>query len=238
QNDFYRSLAALIHEYNEIVDYIGNKSYDDVIENISPSELLITSDLALEEIDNILKTEYVEARDVIITPIKVEKGERRSNKYHLISQPKRYKKIDYLLKAKEDHVTGLKGENVALKLERERVQNLNLDPDIYVKYVAGISDNFGYDIESVELKNGKIIKTYIEVKTTKDIKDTNFYVSKNELDVSIQKKEQYKVFRIYDIMSTMPKYYIAEGQIEDNFYLDPVTFSARYKFEVKTTFNF
>ena len=31
---------------------------------------------------------------------------------------------------------------------------MDFDPDIYVKYVADISDTFGYDIESVDYVNG------------------------------------------------------------------------------------
>ena len=42
-------------------------------------------------------------------------------------------------------------------------------------------------------------------------------------------KKNYCVFRIYDVNSQNPKFYKAFGQIEDNFILDPITYSARYK---------
>ncbi len=232
EHDFKSSLNALITEYMEIIEYIGNKSYDDVIENIVPSGDLVPSDVALEEIEEILVTEYTGPRDAVSKPINVKKGKARPNKYLAISKPKRYKKTDYLLKAKEDHITGLNGEKIALRLERERVLALDLDPDIYVKHVSDISDSYGYDIESIDRRSGKLVKIFIEVKTTKDIKDTNFFISKNELNVAREKKKQYQILRIYDILSTSPKYYIAEGEVEENFYLDPVTFLAQYKFEL------
>lgn len=153
---------------------------------IMPFNLLMR---VIQNLFNILKTEYAEPRDSNIKPIKVYKGTERPNKYSLISQRKTYRKTDYLLKAKEDHVTGLKGEKIAISLERERVQVLNLDPDIYLKYVAEISDVFGYDIESVDIRNGKQIKIYIEVKTTRDNKEVlRYFKSSLKMDKIIIKK--------------------------------------------------
>lgn len=229
---FYDSLLALVDEYQDIIEHIGDKSYDDIINLISPEEDLISSGEALEEIEEVLTKEQSSLRDIDITPVKVKKGSMRPNKYHLITREKNYRKTNYIQKTKDDHLTGLKGEKIALRLERERVRALNLDPDEHVRYVAEISDSYGYDIESVDIVNGKIVELFIEVKTTKDIKDTNFFVSKNEVDVSKEKKERYQVMRIYDILSVKPKYYTANGEIEENFYLDPVSYSARYKFEV------
>jgi len=50
------------------------------------------------------------------------------------------------------------------------------------------------------------------------------------VNVSKDKKEQYRIFRIFDITSRMSKYYIAVGEIKDNFYLYVVTYSATYKY--------
>ena len=94
------------------------------------------------------------------------------------------------------------------------------------------SDSYGYDIESVDYKNGSLEKIFIEVKATKDIRDNPFFISKNELETSNQKADKYRVLRIYDIRSVTPKYYFADGNIEENFYIDPVTYSARYKYDV------
>lgn len=90
------------------------------------------------------------------------------------------------------------------------------------------------DIESVDYKGNELVKIYIEVKSTKDVKDTSFFVSKNEVEVSKTKKDQYRIFRIFDLTSIAPKYYIADGEIEDNFYLDPITYSATYKYDIVT----
>jgi len=42
----------------------------------------------------------------------------------------------------------------------------------------------------------------------------------------------YRLSRIYDVLSMQPKYYIANGKIEDNFILEPGIFRANYKWKV------
>ncbi|NMA04869.1 MAG: DUF3578 domain-containing protein [Acholeplasmataceae bacterium] len=230
--DFKASLMALLFEYEEIIMHIGNKTYDDVISLINPMENIEPLDEAIEVITKTLDKNYVEYRDVPKTPIRVNRGELKSRKYNRITQQKIYSKIDYLDKAKEQQQTGLRGEQIALEIERKRLLDLNLDPNEHIKWCSAESDSYGYDFETVDYKNDELVKIYVEVKSTKDIKDTSFFVSKNEVNVSKEKQEQYRIFRIFDITSIAPKYYIADGELEDNFYLDPVTFSATYKYDV------
>ena len=232
EEDFYASLSDLLHEYNEIIDHVGDKTYDDVIELINPVEGIESVDEALEEINHALRESFIENRDVKKTLVKVEKGKLRTNKYSKLVGERINKKTDYIKQAKEALQIGLKGEELALEIERNRVLGLNLNPDEHVKWCSVESDSYGYDIESIDYKEGSLVKIYIEVKASKGIKDTPFFVSSNEVEVSKRKRDSYRVFRIFDITSIMPKYYIADGEIEDNFYLDPVTFSARYKYEV------
>jgi hypothetical protein len=232
EEDFYSSLYALIQEYNDILDHIGDKSYDDIIELINPSSGIEYSDEAMEKITMVLKEEFTEYRDMELKPIKVERGAKRSNKYGKLSQQKIFKKTDYVKQARENLQTGLKGEQLALKLEQDRLTRLGLDPSKHLKWVSVESDAYGYDFESVEYISGALTKIFIEVKATKDLNDTPFFLSKNELEVSKIKKNHYRVFRIFDITSTSPKYYIADGEIEENFYIDPITYQARYKYDV------
>lgn len=232
ETDFYQSLSRLVHEYQEIIDHIGSKTYDDVLALINPQENVEQIEDALEEIHMVLKEEFVEHRDTYQTPIKVERGALKSNRYQRIAQERIYKKVDHIKQAKEHYQIGLKGEQLALEIERKRLLDLGLDPDKYIKWCSVESDSYGYDFESVDVVNQALYPIYVEVKATKDIKDSAFFVSKNELEVSKEKKSAYRVFRIFDITSIAPKYYIASGEIETNFYLDPVTYSARYKYDV------
>jgi hypothetical protein len=225
---------ALLYEYDEIVMHIGNKTYNDVIALINPQDNTESLDEALEVIAKALTKEYVEVRDVQKSLVKVNRGDLKSVKYNRITQQKQYNKVDYLEKAREQHQTGLRGEQLALEMERKRLLDLNLNPNDYIKWRSVESDSYGYDIESVDYKGNELVKIYIEVKSTKDVKDTSFFVSKNEVEVSKMKKDQYRIFRIFDLTSIAPKYYIADGEIEDNFYLDPITYSATYKYDIVT----
>ena len=91
------------------------------------------------------------------------------------------KKIDYIEKAKADMEIGQLGEMLALQFERERLirEGFN-DLANKVRYVAIISDSYGYDIESYQLIGSKMEKNYIEVKTTTNKLDVDFPVSRNK----------------------------------------------------------
>jgi len=232
--DFKKSLWALIQEYNEIIDHIGDKTYDDVISLIAPREEVQSFDEAVESLSKTTSKEFVKVRDIPIVPIKVRRGTEKPNRLYKISQQKKYSKIEYLDKAKEQYQTGLRGEELALEIEGKRLRALNLEPNDYIKWVSKEDDSCGYDIVSVDFVNGKLVKIFIEVKATKDIKDTSFFVSKNQVDVSKKIKDKYRILRIYDINSQYPKYYIACGEIEKNFHLDPVNYSATYKYNIVT----
>jgi hypothetical protein len=233
EGDFYRSLSALISEYEDIIMHFGNRSYDEVIDIITNRTDIESIDRALENLEKEIKDNFVEYRDVKHKPIYVNKGDLRTNKFLKITQGRIRKKVDYLKLARDNYQTGIIGEKLALVIERDRLIDMGIDPDQYVKRVSVESDSFGYDIESVDIRNGRLEPIYIEVKATKVMTDISFFVSKNELEVSRQKNESYRVIRIFDITSIAPKYYFADGHIEENFYLDPVTYSAIYKFEVK-----
>ena len=90
----------------------------------------------------------------------------------------------------------------------------------------------GYDIESVDIINGKEQKIFIEVKSTSDRIDSPFYVSKNQVETSNNLGIYYRILRLFDVGSTKPKYYYSAGRIEDHFELDPVTYLATNKYEV------
>ena len=154
----------------------------------------------------------------------------RTHKFEKITKPK-MRKIDYEKKAKRDAKVGKLGETLALSYEQNRLTDLGR-PDLAqkVKWVSVESDTYGYDIESYDIDSkGNVKNIRIEVKTTSSRVDTEFFVSKNEVETSIELKKNYCVFRIYDVNSQNPKFYKAFGQIEDNFILDPITYSARYK---------
>ena len=117
-----------------------------------------------------------------------------------------------------------------LEHEKQRLSN-NVFLSEYadkVEHVSVKSDGYGYDIVSYDLFGLEVKKIFIEVKTTKNKVDIEFPVSKGEVDKSKELKNQYFIYRIYDVLKE-PKFYRVSGSIEDHFSLDPITYLAKYK---------
>ena len=157
----------------------------------------------------------------------------RSSKFKRITEPK-LGKIDYINKTKKDAEIGLLGEKLVIQYEQERLYNIGLEQYVErIKWVSKESDAYGFDILSYDKDEKLGVKEIkIEVKTTASKVDTDFYVSKNELEKSIEFGGCYCVYRVYDSRSETPKFYRAFGPIEKDFYLDPVTYMARYKYPI------
>ena len=154
-----------------------------------------------------------------------------SKKYERITKPKTTK-IDYINKARKDAEIGLLGEELVINYEKQRLIDLDLNEYAEkIRWISKESDSYGYDIESFEIdESGKVYPIKIEVKTTASKADTEFFVTKNELEVSKEYKKSYFIYRVYDAKGLYPKFYRAAGCISDNFILDPVTYMVRYKY--------
>jgi hypothetical protein len=96
-----------------------------------------------------------------------------------------------------------------------------------VQWVSRDADGYGYDVLSFD-EDGN--EKYIEVKTTTLARDKQpFDVSKNEVETSNDKGDQYWIYRIYDLEGDQPKVYKTQGPVEENFDLEPSSFKAYLK---------
>lgn len=232
------SVKAAIKEFVDIYDVIHQhmlpgKKYEELVESIlfSENEAFVDVEKAVQDIKDAISKEIrvpsgVKQKLILMTP-----GKERSNKFNKLSMPI-VKKTDWIEKAREDAITGALGELLILQHEQERLKAIGLEEYAdKIKHVSIDSDSIGYDIKSYDTDGNGIVKElYIEVKTTTLNRDVNFYVSRNELDKSHKLKKNYAVYRVYGCNDINPKFYVAKGPIEDNFYLDPVTYSAKYKY--------
>ena len=224
-------LSELSGIYDVIVSHMGNDTYDSVIEKVLDSEdtdFIILPD-AIEEIREVVDPNREMPRDFVRKLIEVDRPEV-SKHYKKISAPSN-KKTDYLKKAQNDLKYGLMGEELVLEFEKNRLTTLGeIEAANSIKWASKFSDSYGYDIQSFDVIDGKLMPIQIEVKTTPSPVDVDFYVSINELERSKELKDTYFVYRVYDVNAMFPKIYRAQGEIESNFSLDPVTFRARYKY--------
>ena len=228
-----RDLMDLYNIYDDILQHISTTSYDAIIKDIlvHEEESFLDADTAIYEIKKVLDQYDNLPSGLHRTLIEAEPSVKLSKKYERITKPKTTK-IDYINKAKKDAEIGLLGEELVINYEKERLINLDLNEYAEkIRWISKESDLYGYDIESFDVdENGKVYPIKIEVKTTASKADTEFFVTKNELEVSKKYKKSYFIYRVYDAKGLYPKFYRAAGCISDNFILDPVTYMARYKY--------
>lgn len=137
------------------------------------------------------------------------------------------KSPDYGLKDSQNRQLGMAGELLVLQVEIDYLKSNNrgdlADKVVHVSVVEG--DGAGYDILSFEL-DGSI--KYIEVKTTKGIINSSFFLSSNEIEFSKRYSENYYLYRIYDydIKLNSGKMYHLKGNLLDILKLKPTQFKA------------
>jgi hypothetical protein len=137
------------------------------------------------------------------------------------------KGVDYSKQDKSNKKLGLLGEKLVLEYEIKNLEENNRH-DLAQKVVhhsVTIGDGLGYDILSFDL-NGT--KKFIEVKTTKGISKTDFFVTQTELRRSEAETEFY-LYRVYNFCEKTNSggLYIKKGILSDNFDLIPNEYKAR-----------
>ncbi len=105
---------------------------------------------------------------------------------------------------------GLKGELYIMENERTKLRELGISRTNYPRHVASESNNFGYDVKSLDENGNDLL---IEVKTTtrtrEDLFSRSFFISNNELSVFKDNTQNYKIYRVYDVENA-PSFEILE----------------------------
>jgi hypothetical protein len=134
-------------------------------------------------------------------------------------------KRNYLEMEARNSALGLAGEQLVMKYEQERLSRAGQDrlADKIIHISAVESDSRGFDILSYE-KDGR--ERLIEVKTTRFGALTPFFASRNEVEVSDSRNEEYQLYRVFKF-SEQPKLFLLPGSLKRTCQLDPLSFSAR-----------
>ncbi len=182
-------------------------------------------DVSDEEImDTLLDGEgIIEANFVIIE----EEPPIVSNKPKTKKSNVKYKKTDYIKKAKKDSEKGLLGEKFVELHEKNYLKSIGReDLAEQVKWVSLEADGHGYDILSFdEYGNEK----YIEVKSTTLGKNYPFDISRNEVETSQKLKDNFWIYRVYNLESGSPKMYKIKGDVSEMCDLYPTSYRAYTK---------
>lgn len=119
-------------------------------------------------------------------------------------------KINYIKKEQENRKLGEEGEKLVIAYEFYRLSKAgkeNLADKIeWISKEKG--DGTGYDILSKNL-NGT--DRFIEVKTTKLLKETPIYLTKTEVRFASLKRNDFYLYRVYNF-NTQPQLFIKSGE--------------------------
>jgi hypothetical protein len=149
----------------------------------------------------------------------------RASEAEFPSELKAYKR-DYLAREAANRSLGFAGEAFVVEYEHWRLVELG-QPKLAdrVQHVSlSLGDGLGYDVLSFETDGQE---RFIEVKTTTFGKDTPFFVSRGELSLSKQVKEQFHLYRLFEFRKE-PRLFDLAGQLDQHCVLDPVTYRASF----------
>ena len=121
---------------------------------------------------------------------------------------------------------GRDGEELVFHFERARLQQLDR-PDL-AKKIRWISeedgDGAGYDILSFDEK-GK--ERLLEVKTTVGSEVTPFYITRNELSLSAERPDAFRLCRVFEF-SMHPRMFELAPPLEKLVHLSPLSYEASF----------
>jgi len=137
----------------------------------------------------------------------------------------RPRKVDYLRREAENRSLGLAGEEFVVRYERARLTAAGQESlAARIEHISSTrGDGDGYDVLSYEASGRERL---IEVKTTKYGSLTPFFVSRNELDVSERRSEQYHLYRVYSFRKG-PRLFSVSGSLSARFRLAATQYVAR-----------
>ena len=134
---------------------------------------------------------------------------------------------DYLEREARNRSLGLAGEMFIVAYERWRLIESGAGrlADRVEHVAATQGDGLGFDILSFE-PSGR--ERLIEVKTTAFSETTPFYVSANEVQVALERQDQYRLCRLFNFRAA-PRFFELAGPIATHCRLDPATFRAQLR---------
>lgn len=139
--------------------------------------------------------------------------------------------VDWAARDEANRNLGLAGEELVITHEKEALERQGKHKlAAKIKHVALEDPKAGYDVLSFDADGNE---KYIEVKTTKGSASNAFYISRNEVEVSEAKGDNYWIYRVHSYIKKTDtwKVYKLQGPVSDSFELTPESFKAKTKSE-------
>jgi hypothetical protein len=135
-------------------------------------------------------------------------------------------KRDYIDREARNTSLGRAGELFVVHFERWRLISGGHERlATKVEHVAETQgDGLGFDVLSFDT-TGK--EKLIEVKTTSFGKETPFFITRNEVDLSRSEADHFHLYRLFDFRKE-PHLFSFRGPVDKHCHLDPITFQAHF----------
>ena len=140
-------------------------------------------------------------------------------------KPPRVLSVNYLSREAANMSLGRAGEEFVVGFERARLLASGREQLAErIEHVAvELGDGAGFDVRSFET-NGR--DRLIEVKTTRFGKETPFFLTRNEVSVSRERKGVYFLYRVFGFRDD-PRLFMKHVALDRTCVLDPIQFMAR-----------
>ena len=201
--------------------YISFKDNVPVVDANDNETFCIEFQLTCADLEGDISNDEIKSGKLNYKNYKPKKKVKKTNKRNFKGRKPR----NYVLKTIKDKQTGDIGERLVYQWEKEQLIKVKRnDLAKLVEHTSKeIGDGTGYDIKSF-YPDGKT--KFIEVKTTKLGKDTEFFMSPNEVEFSQKHRDQYVLYRLYELKidPLNASFYDIKGDISDQFILDPTEY--------------
>jgi hypothetical protein len=136
------------------------------------------------------------------------------------------RKFDPAERDRRNRDLGKAGEEFALEVERRRLIDAGRsDLSSKIRWVSNEDgDGAGYDILSFHLTGRERL---LEIKTTNGAAETPFFISRNELEVSQQRPEDWRIYRVHTFAQT-PRIFTLSPPLDQVLHLRPDSYQASF----------
>lgn len=136
------------------------------------------------------------------------------------------RKFDPAARDERNRNLGKRGEELVLQFERFNLNQTRPDLANKIRWVSQEDgDGAGYDILSFDTKGEERL---IEVKTTIGYHKTPFYISSNELALSNERPDRFRLIRVFDFLKT-PKAFELTPPLTHSVILTPQNYRASFQ---------
>jgi hypothetical protein len=201
QRLLYEVVSQCLEKSNDLIQLVENQ---------------VNQPARLPDIDDILSS-LVDPP--VIEPIKAQFEAGR------VCEPIIWFGVNYFAKEAQNRSLGLAGEEYVMRFEKARLISEGHEPlASKVKHIAlEQGDGSGFDILSFE-NTGQ--ERLIEVKSTSYGCRGPFFVTRNDLEVSKRKSQEYYLYRVFNFHQK-PRFFTKKGSLEESFKLNPAEYIAR-----------